>query len=350
MKESLPSVTMAVMGYNQEKSIGYAIDSALAQDYEGPLTLVFTDDCSADDTFRIMQEKAAAYKGPHRVLLNRNEKNLKFAGNLLRALDMAPSELQGKMDGDDYTAPDRVTRLVEAWMAHPDVSYCVGECRRMVVQDFDSLPDFAAEPYEGSGEIRVLDASGLDVVTLGGVSVWRRDIMDRLHSVFESYKGIAEDDLIGIVARMYGDLLHVDRELICYVLHSGNSSWIRREYRYASLRNFLETEEQLHEMTRKRLPWDHWRLEWAHQYLAEHDDITQERRCKVNRYLQSLAEKVQRMETELEYGARSVPAKLWYWLRHPGDSPKFLLPRVLKFILGGLLWRLKGGKIVDKAG
>ncbi len=35
----LPTVTMAVISYNQEKTIGYAVNSALAQDYEGPLTI-----------------------------------------------------------------------------------------------------------------------------------------------------------------------------------------------------------------------------------------------------------------------------------------------------------------------
>ena len=41
-----------------------------------PLEIILSDDASADRTFAIMQEKAAAYYGPHRLMLNRNPTNL----------------------------------------------------------------------------------------------------------------------------------------------------------------------------------------------------------------------------------------------------------------------------------
>lgn len=56
-----PSVVMVVMGYNRQDSIGYAIDSALLQDYDGPMTIVLSDDCSSDGTFDVMRQKAKTY-------------------------------------------------------------------------------------------------------------------------------------------------------------------------------------------------------------------------------------------------------------------------------------------------
>ncbi len=54
---------MVVMGYNQQDSIGYAIDSALLQDYDGPMTIVLSDDCSSDGTCDVMRRKAEVYRG-----------------------------------------------------------------------------------------------------------------------------------------------------------------------------------------------------------------------------------------------------------------------------------------------
>lgn len=80
-----------VSGYKQGDAINLAIQSAFNQDYKGPLTIILSDDCSPDpdDTFAIMQKAAAEYKGPHKVVLNRNEKNLGIPGHVQHVLGMA---------------------------------------------------------------------------------------------------------------------------------------------------------------------------------------------------------------------------------------------------------------------
>ena len=65
--EELPLVTFALFAYNQEKYIREAIEGAFSQTYE-PLEIILSDDCSRDDTHRIMCEMAAGYRGHHRVL------------------------------------------------------------------------------------------------------------------------------------------------------------------------------------------------------------------------------------------------------------------------------------------
>ena len=66
-----PLVTFIVISYNQEAFIRDGVEGAFSQTYS-PLEIVLSDDCSRDRTFEIMQELAAAYRGPHRVILNRN--------------------------------------------------------------------------------------------------------------------------------------------------------------------------------------------------------------------------------------------------------------------------------------
>lgn len=76
---------MAVMGYNRQDSIGYAIDSALLQDYDGLMASVLSDDCSSDGTFDVMRQKAKACRENFHLLLNRNETGSGYSGNLMKA-------------------------------------------------------------------------------------------------------------------------------------------------------------------------------------------------------------------------------------------------------------------------
>ena len=80
-----PLVTFAVFGYNQEKYIREAVESALAQSYE-PMEVVLSDDCSTDQTFEIMQEMARSYVGNKIVIARRTHANL---GTFLHVVDVA---------------------------------------------------------------------------------------------------------------------------------------------------------------------------------------------------------------------------------------------------------------------
>jgi glycosyltransferase involved in cell wall biosynthesis len=112
-----PLVTFYVMAYNQERFIREAVEGALRQTYS-PLELVLSDDCSTDDTFSIMLEIVQGYSGPHRVILNRNDRNLGISEHLNRILQLVSGELIIASDGDDVSLPERTTRFVDAWLHH----------------------------------------------------------------------------------------------------------------------------------------------------------------------------------------------------------------------------------------
>jgi len=54
-KQNLPKVTIMIATYNQERFIGEAIESAMAQDYPN-LEIVVCDDCSTDRTYEIAKQ------------------------------------------------------------------------------------------------------------------------------------------------------------------------------------------------------------------------------------------------------------------------------------------------------
>ena len=110
-----PLVTFALFAYNQAQFVREAVEGALSQEYS-PLEVILSDDCSTDGTFEIMADVARAYRGPHRVLLNRNDPNLGLVPHINKVLcELASSDLLVVAAGDDVSIPTRTGRLHRAW-------------------------------------------------------------------------------------------------------------------------------------------------------------------------------------------------------------------------------------------
>jgi glycosyltransferase involved in cell wall biosynthesis len=144
-EESKPLVTFAVISYNQERFIAEAVQSALDQTYS-PLEIVISDDCSTDSTYNVIEEVVDRYKGPHKVILNRNHPNLGLAGNVNKVWTLATGELVVFQGGDDISLSHRTDRLVQTWLAHnprPDLVYSgekrIDEDGRVISDKFEVI-------------------------------------------------------------------------------------------------------------------------------------------------------------------------------------------------------------------
>lgn len=105
-----PLMTLAIFTYNQEQFIREAIEGAFAQTYT-PLEIILSDDCSADATPTILEEMAAAYRGPHRVIVRRGQRNVGTLAHVLHAARLASSEIFVVAAGDDVSLPQRIDRI-----------------------------------------------------------------------------------------------------------------------------------------------------------------------------------------------------------------------------------------------
>jgi len=111
-----PQVSLLLLSYRQRALLDGAVAAALAQQ-GGPFEIVLSDDGSDDGSFERLQQLAAAYRGPHRVVVRPRTSNLGIAGHYNALLAFARGELLVTAAGDDISTPDRVRRLVEAWEA-----------------------------------------------------------------------------------------------------------------------------------------------------------------------------------------------------------------------------------------
>jgi glycosyltransferase involved in cell wall biosynthesis len=111
-----PLLTFALFAYNQERFIADAVQGALSQTYS-PLEVILSDDCSSDRTFEIMQELAAKYQGPHRVLTNRTSSNLGIGRHVNQVMAMAQGQYIVVAAGDDISLPQRTEKIWDEYLA-----------------------------------------------------------------------------------------------------------------------------------------------------------------------------------------------------------------------------------------
>ncbi len=105
---SFPDVTVVIPTYNEEKQIGETIESVMASDYPGKITIIVSDDASTDDTVKI----AGTY--PCIILKTSKEEkgNGKKAENLNRAMKQVKTELVITIDADTIVTETAIKKLV----------------------------------------------------------------------------------------------------------------------------------------------------------------------------------------------------------------------------------------------
>lgn len=109
-----PMLTLFVRSYNQVGFIEETLQAALAQSYT-PLEILVLDDCSSDGTFQHIERIAQSYHGQHTLRIIQNERNLRLAGQVNKATQLARGELVIMADGDDISLPWRVEAIWQAW-------------------------------------------------------------------------------------------------------------------------------------------------------------------------------------------------------------------------------------------
>jgi glycosyltransferase involved in cell wall biosynthesis len=115
------SVTFALVAYNHERYIREAVEAVLAQACE-PMEVILSDDASTDQTFEIIREVVADYKGPHTIKVNRNSQNLGLAAHVNKIFGMASGSIVALAAGDDISLPSRISDTVAAFQKHPSIT------------------------------------------------------------------------------------------------------------------------------------------------------------------------------------------------------------------------------------
>lgn len=215
--KSKPLISYVITTYNIEKYVREAVECAFAQTYS-PLEIVLSDDCSSDGTFAIMQQMANEYKGPHKIVLNRNENNMGITRHMNKAyIELANGEIIIAAHGDDISKPERTALSWSYLSTHPNITAL----------------SFAVDAISEEGKLLPRHSSSVDSVhfyTLmgggGNIPAPSRAFYKRVMTTFGPLNDDCptEDELITFRALMLGRNAFFPEHMVQYRKHSGSSS------------------------------------------------------------------------------------------------------------------------------
>lgn len=112
-----PRISIVMAAYNEERDIGRALDSILAQTFED-WELIVIDDGSTDATAGVVRRYA---EKDSRIKHVRNEANLMLPASLNKGIGLAKAKLIARADADDFNLPERLSKQYEYMQAHQEV-------------------------------------------------------------------------------------------------------------------------------------------------------------------------------------------------------------------------------------
>lgn len=118
---NFPSVSVVIPMYNAEKTILQTLASVTAQTAQ-PLEIIVVDDGSTDQSYKLVQNYIADYKGPiHFTLYQQANAGVSKARN--EGMKRAQGDLIALLDSDDRWQAEKLTRQLEVFSAHPDIDF-----------------------------------------------------------------------------------------------------------------------------------------------------------------------------------------------------------------------------------
>lgn len=212
---NLPTASLILLAYNQERYIADAIEGAFAQEYPN-LDIVISDDSSSDRTFDIASKMAADYSGPHRLILNRTQANRGILAHLYEAVGLSRGDYVVLAAGDDVSLPRRVSRLIDCF---------VRTCADAAFSNWNVIDDHGRLVREGRpAEDKVVDLNayfpGRTIRHITGVtSAYSREVFDAISVPAE--RMISEDLFFTFMLSLRSRRIEmIDEPLVEYRQHS----------------------------------------------------------------------------------------------------------------------------------
>lgn len=117
-----PLASLCILFYRQEGFVEDTIKGALSQTYDN-LEIILSDDCSPDKTFEKIKEFVKDYKGPHKIIINRNEINMGLVPHVNKVIfELSKGNYLFLNGGDDISLPNRVSDGVSLFEKNPKVT------------------------------------------------------------------------------------------------------------------------------------------------------------------------------------------------------------------------------------
>ena len=227
MKKTEPLISFVLIAYNQEKFIKDAVIGAFSQVY-GNLEIVLSDDSSSDNTYKIIEALVKNYQGNHKIILNKNSKNLGIGAHFQKAVSISSDKWIIAAGGDDISYPERTSVYVNLIREFGEVA-CISA-------RFDNSYNAAIEEAlvsKKSDKVKFISGKKLDWLKLTrrgklpgipGCSVmWNRKLFEIFPPIPQGV--MAEDVILKCRAFISGlGIIFTSSKVVYYRSHDNNQS------------------------------------------------------------------------------------------------------------------------------
>lgn len=158
---SEPVVSICCITYNHEKYIEEAIDSFLMQETNFPFEVVIGEDCSTDNTRKIVEKYKENY--PNIIKLIVSENNVGMQANGQRTMDACKGEYIAACEGDDYWMDAEKLQIQKDFLeSNPEYIICYTDVEAFnengIIQDYigGATKDLTADELKKATPINTL--------------------------------------------------------------------------------------------------------------------------------------------------------------------------------------------------
>lgn len=203
---SNPVVSICCITYNHEQYISEAINSFLMQETNFPFEIVIGEDCSTDNTRKIVEKYKEMY--PNIIKLIVSENNVGAQANLQRTMEACIGEYIAGCEGDDYWTDKNKLQIQKDFLENnKNISLVFTPAKQIQ----DGKKDFIRNEYNIK-QIGKIDTAW--VIKKGGgfypsCSVMiRKELFDNLPNWF--YKHSTGDYPLAILASLKGKIAYLN--------------------------------------------------------------------------------------------------------------------------------------------
>lgn len=221
MNSDKPLATLFIAFYNQENFVEDAVKGALSQTYEN-LEIILSDDCSTDRTFDEIRKWTKEYEGPHKIIINRNDKNLGLVPHMnIILFELAHGDYIFANGGDDISLPNRISDGMNLFLNDDTIS---GVTFASIYIDKDGK-EFDRMHLEKNARYSLTDKNYLSSTSFmcgRGMFGFKRGVLYLFGPLNDNCQ--TEDSCLRFRALLLGDVVAYAKYGVKYRIHGNNIS------------------------------------------------------------------------------------------------------------------------------
>jgi len=217
-----PLISICIPAYNNADYIAETINSVLSQSYKN-FELIITDDCSKDDTVKIVKSFS-----DERIKLVINDSNLGMHGNWNKVLSLAKGDYMKLLCGDDLITPDCLEKQVAEFLKPGNEDVAVVACRRKIIKadgkvSMGAFYKFKPGKYKNAAAVKKCVAWGANLIGEPMAVLFKGKVYRENKIVLGSNNYLIDMDMYTKVL-VYGNLVVQDEFLAFFRIYGGSMS------------------------------------------------------------------------------------------------------------------------------